>query len=175
MTYVEVLCLAVLNMGMPKANFACDHMETIVDVAFENDIEPETVVALIHYESNWNPRVVSRSNACGLMQVIPKYTKKPKRTCRQLLRPNTNIRVGTKILSYWIHKYARGKEKTGLCAYLAGFRCKGPRPNRAGMRYARKIQKYAKKISRMADSLEECVDDRKNGKDYDYEESGCGC
>ena len=140
MGIVELLCAAsmALNIGGSDARtkFACEQMETIVKEAEANDLPPELIVSLIHYESRFSPRVVSKAGACGLMQVIPRYTGNrkggvnrgtgvPKLTCKQLKDPKTNIKYGTMTLKYWISKYGKGSVKIGLCGYNAGFRCKG--------------------------------------------------
>lgn len=154
-----ILCSAVLAIGMPNAERACQHMELVVEVSEREDIKPEVLIALIHTESRWKPRVVSRANACGLTQVIPKWTGgrasgKVKYTCEGLKNPETSIRAGGKIFSFWLHNYAgceieRCKERhyrVGLCGYNAGYRCKGKKPLRAGMRYSRIVLKKSKQI-----------------------------
>ena len=183
MTYAEILCLAVIEVGMPHAQYACDNMETVIEAAEKNDVRPELIISMIHYESNWNPNVISRANACGLTQVIPKFTgnKKvgtKKLTCKQLLNPRTSILTGTKILAYWMHKkYARkrAKEKLALCSYLDGYRCVRPPRSKAGLRYARKIQRYAKRIKKMTVFVEDCIRSRHDDEDEMYEETGCTC
>ena len=144
----KILCYALMSISMPRAEFACEHMETLVEAAEENDLRPELVVAMIHVESNWNHKAVSRANACGLTQVLPKYTKNPKLTCKELKDPETSIRTGAKALGYWVNKYGKGNERIGLCGYLAGFRCKGENKNNAGYnRYAPKVLRKASHIS----------------------------
>jgi len=142
----EILCAAVMSLGFPRAEVACKHMETIVEHAEKNDLNPALVVALIRVESRFKATAVSRANACGLMQVLPKYTKKPKLSCDDLKDPKTNIRVGTKKLKFWIYRYGKGRIRTGLCGYNAGFRCKGKNKHPIGMRYASKVLKYERKL-----------------------------
>jgi len=129
-------------------------METVVDAAVKNDIQPDIFAALIRVESQWTPDAVSRCNAVGLTQVLPKYTgnKKtgvPKYTAEELKDPTTSIEVGAQTFAFWLHKYARGNLTVALCGYNAGYRCKGKEPNAGGMRYARKVLKTAKNIRRM--------------------------
>jgi len=148
-----------LNIGGSDARtkFACEQMETIVKEAEANDLPPELIVSLIHYESRFSPRVVSKAGACGLMQVIPRYTGNrkggvnrgtgvPKLTCKQLKDPKTNIKYGTMTLKYWISKYGKGSVKIGLCGYNAGFRCKGENPNKHGTKYSSLVRNKAKKL-----------------------------
>ena len=144
----EILCAAVMSMGLPRAHVACNYMDLITEESKKNDLDPALVIALIRAESRFKVDAVSRANACGLMQVLPKYTKNPKLSCEQLKDPSTNITTGTKKLKFWIYKYGRGNISTGLCGYNAGFRCKGKNKNATGVRYAKKVLLYKRKIKR---------------------------
>lgn len=106
----------------------CGYEETIRIQAIKNNIEPELLAALIFVESSFYPNVVSSANACGLTQVVPRWTGGPetkgiKYTCQQLKDPETSIKVGAQILSYNIKIYGKGNEDKGLCIYNAGTRC----------------------------------------------------
>tara|TARA_Y100000590_G_C15535162_1_gene944732 strand:- start:231 stop:752 length:522 start_codon:yes stop_codon:yes gene_type:complete len=154
-TLAELLCLALLSLNVgdtpQRGQYACQQTDTIVSAAQENGIRPELIVAIIHYESRFNPRARSNAPACGLMQIMPKYTGSrqtgvPRLTCEQLYDPTVNINAGAKTFRYWWQVYGRGSERIGLCGYYAGFRCKGRNPIPSGVRYARRIL-------RLADSL----------------------
>ena len=83
----KILCLAMLSLGMPKgerAQFACDHLPDVIEAAETYNLSPALIVAMIYTESRWNHKAVSRSNACGLTQELPKYTKNPKLSCNDL-------------------------------------------------------------------------------------------
>ena len=106
----------------------CGYEETIRIQAAKNNIEPELLAAVIFVESSFYPNVVSSANACGLTQVVPKWTggpetKRIKYTCQQLKDPKTSIKVGAQILSYSIRVYGKGNEDKGLCVYNAGIKC----------------------------------------------------
>ena len=159
-----MLCVSVMALGIGGTDkngaFACKQMPHLVKMAKKNDLAPALLVSLIHHESRWTPTAISRSHACGLTQVIPKYTGgrasgNKKYTCEDLQNPHTSITAGSKILSFWIRSYGRGNVKIGLCAYNAGYRCKGENPNASGMNYARavlrtqkRIQKHLRKLKR---------------------------
>ena len=154
----EVLCMAFMSLGLANSGVACDNMELIVEESQKNNIDPSLIVGLIYVESMFNPKAKSWANACGLMQILPKYSKKyggkdRNLTCDELKDPKTSITTGTKILKFWKEKYARGKIKTALCGYNAGFRCKGPNKNKKGMSYARKVLKYQVKIKRQYNKI----------------------
>lgn len=154
-----LLCYAMLSLNSQhqyddrRLTLACNLMEEVVGVAEENGLRPELIVALIHYESAWRPRVVSHAGACGLMQLIPKYTGKnsgvPKLSCQDLKDPHTNLKYGAKVLRMWINAYGKGSLKKGLCGYNAGYRCKGTSS------YAKKIIKLSSKIRQEAVRIKE--------------------
>jgi soluble lytic murein transglycosylase-like protein len=53
--------------GVPRSPYG----QLIYDVAIRHSINPHLVAAMIHVESAFNPRAVSRKGACGLMQLLP--------------------------------------------------------------------------------------------------------
>ena len=156
----SAICTAIINFTPHHKRFslsswqkskACKYSSVIEKEARANGIDPYTLTALIIVESGLRANVVSSKNACGLTQVIPKYTGGPwsgnkKYTCDQLKNPKTSIAVGSKILSWWIDY--RGEDiRAALCSYNAGFRhCDKYRKTAAGF-------KYADKVLRLAESL----------------------
>jgi|TARA_R110000851_G_scaffold62165_1_gene142823 soluble lytic murein transglycosylase-like protein len=148
----ELLCIAILNIGMPNAEFACEQMEHVVNAADDLNFEPEILVAMIHYESRWNPAAVSGSGACGLTQVVPRWTN-PRKTCQQLLFAPTSIYEGTKMLRRWMDRFGRGNLSRALCGYNAGYSCRSQ--GSRGWRYARKIQRLARRIKAQVRQVEE--------------------
>ena len=40
MTYAEIICAAIISLGMPNADFACTHMDTVVEVSEEYNLDP---------------------------------------------------------------------------------------------------------------------------------------
>jgi soluble lytic murein transglycosylase-like protein len=97
----------------------------IVEEAKANNLEPELVAAVIQVESSWYPKAESKAGACGLMQVIPKWNPKKDGsyyTCDELKDPETNIKVGTAALRWWMDR-AKGDTDLALCAYNAGYIC----------------------------------------------------
>tara|TARA_R100001594_G_scaffold130720_2_gene169975 strand:+ start:3697 stop:4215 length:519 start_codon:yes stop_codon:yes gene_type:complete len=150
---VELLCAAYVSLLLPNADIACQNMEHLVQVAERNDLEPAVLVSLIYVESRWTPDAVSRDGACGLSQVLPKYSAGYRNrfgerlTCRQLKDPKNSISRGAKILAYYLKKYR--KYKRGLCAYNAGWtRCKRTSSRNKGHRYAKKVLKISRKLKR---------------------------
>ena len=161
MTLAEILCAAYMSLGLMNADIACEHMPHLVEESQKHSVPPELMVSLIYTESRWTPSAISRANACGLTQVIPKWTGGRatggiKYTCKQLTdNPKLSISVGTRIYSYWLRNYGRCGTSTcrprhhrvALCGYNAGYRCKGATPNRSGMNYARIVLRRSRTLA----------------------------
>lgn len=155
----KVICLSLKLLSVPNHNFACKYIPLIIKESKKNKIDPITFISLIHVESRWNPRVKSKAGACGLTQVIPRYSY-VKTTCKKLKNPKKSILIGIKILARWIHKYGKGNEKIGLCGYSSGRRCRGKNPLKQGMNYAVRILRLKKKIYRVISMLQIGLDEK---------------
>ena len=145
--------MTVFSIDMRNADVICDNAHIIEEMSKTYDLDPSLIIAVGRIESAWTPTAKSPANACGIMQVLPKYSKKfankgRNLTCKELKDPETSIRVGTKILNYWLHTYAKGNETIALCGYNAGFRCKGENKNKQGLKYAKAVLKYRKYFKR---------------------------
>jgi soluble lytic murein transglycosylase len=93
--------------------------------AAANGLDPYLVASLIRQESEFNPNAVSRANAVGLMQLLPKTGKlvakevKLKRyTASQLYTPAVNLQLGTRYFRGMVDKF--GGFEYALAAYNAG-------------------------------------------------------
>lgn len=145
-----IFCAVLGNsFGLSKstATKACEWVPTAVIEAEKNNIEPSLLLAVIMVESSFRPRVVSSAGACGLTQVIPKWTggaetKYKKYTCNQLKDPKTAIRVGAQILAYNIRVYAKGDMDKGLCFYNAGTICIRKKNFYRKLYYTKLVKRY---------------------------------
>jgi len=91
-----------------------------------NGLDPYLVASLIRQESEFNPNAVSRANAVGLMQLLPKTGKlvakeeKLKRySASQLYTPAVNLQLGTRYFRGMVDKFG-GSFDHALAAYNAG-------------------------------------------------------
>jgi soluble lytic murein transglycosylase len=91
----------------------------------DNALDPYMVASLIRQESAFNPNAVSRTNALGLMQIMPKTGKlvaKQEKIRRfaptQLFTPGTNLQLGTRYFRSMVDKF--GAFEYALAAYNAG-------------------------------------------------------
>jgi soluble lytic murein transglycosylase len=91
----------------------------------QNALDPYLVASLIRQESEFNPGAVSRANALGLMQLLPKVgsavAKQEKLrhfSSDQLFTPQINLQLGTRYFREMVDKF--GSFEYALAAYNAG-------------------------------------------------------
>ncbi len=120
--------------------------ELIYDVAVRHSINPHLVAALIHVESSFNPRAVSRKGAVGLMQLLPATARRfGLKSKKDLFNPEKNIEAGIRYLS-WLNKRFSGDVHKILAAYNAG---EGAVERFGGIPPYRETQNYVQKIFRL--------------------------
>jgi len=91
--------------------------QNINHAALVNEIDADFVRAIIHAESHFNPKAISKQGAQGLMQLMPATAKDL--GVKQPLNPKQNIYGGVKHLARLLKKY-RGDNKLAAAAYNAG-------------------------------------------------------
>ncbi len=91
-----------------------------------NGLDPYLVASLIRQESEFNPLAVSRANAVGLMQLLPKTGKNVAKqeglkryNATQLFSPAVNLQLGTRYFRGMVDKFG-GSFEHALAAYNAG-------------------------------------------------------
>jgi soluble lytic murein transglycosylase len=91
-----------------------------------NGLDPYLVASLIRQESEFNPAAVSRANAVGLMQLLPKTGKLVARQEKlkrynpsQLYTPTVNLQLGTRYFKGMVDQFG-GSFEYALAAYNAG-------------------------------------------------------
>jgi len=91
----------------------------------DNALDPYMVAALIRQESEFNPGAVSRANAVGLMQLLPKVGKSVAKqeklkhfSSTELFTPGVNLQLGTRYFRSMVDKF--GSFEYALAAYNAG-------------------------------------------------------
>ena len=89
-------------------------------------VERHLIHAIIRQESEFNPRAVSRSNARGLMQLIPSTARQMARATRQPYGyarltedPKYNVSLGSAYLDYLL-RWFRGDYVLTIASYNAG-------------------------------------------------------
>jgi len=91
-----------------------------------NGLDPYLVASLIRQESEFNPLAVSRANAVGLMQLLPRTGKvvahevdMRRYNPTQLFTPAVNLQLGTRYFRGMVDKFG-GSFEQALAAYNAG-------------------------------------------------------
>ena len=132
---IEVLKRAVPNYfavdlpSLPRtyweALFPKPYWADLKKFSSSNALDPYLVASLIRQESEFNPNAVSRANAVGLMQLLPKVGKGVAKqeklkhfNATQLFTPATNLQLGTRYFRTMVDKF--GAFEYALAAYNAG-------------------------------------------------------
>jgi soluble lytic murein transglycosylase len=94
--------------------------------ARQNSLDPYLVASLIRQESEFNPGAVSRTNALGLMQLMPNTGKQVAHELRlrrysnnQLVAPGFNMQLGTRYFHDLVSQFG-GRLEYALASYNAG-------------------------------------------------------
>lgn len=154
MDLVLSLCLAVSSLGITDGakKTACDNMPYIVERSKEAGFDPTLILSMIYVESRFQKNAVSKSNACGLMQLIPKWNrervngKRIKYSCKKIKEPKLNIRLGIIALKRWL-KSTKSLDRA-LCGYNAGNVCRKKIKYPSKFRYVKAIKRVQKRIKR---------------------------
>ena len=116
----ETMPLEILRVIFPV-----DYWPLLQKYATERSLDPFLVAALVAQESNFDPVVVSRANAYGLMQILPSTGRQYARklgvrpfSTQRLKEADLNVRLGTQIFSDDIRRF--GGVHFALAAYNAG-------------------------------------------------------
>ncbi|HLZ42483.1 MAG TPA: transglycosylase SLT domain-containing protein [Candidatus Sulfotelmatobacter sp.] len=109
-----------------EALFPRPYWPDLKKYSVENQLDPYLVASLIRQESEFNPLAVSRANAVGLMQLLPKTGKLVahqeslrRYNSSQLFTPTTNLQLGTRYFRGMVDKFG-GSFEHALAAYNAG-------------------------------------------------------
>tara|TARA_R110000787_G_scaffold216265_1_gene325391 strand:- start:545 stop:1021 length:477 start_codon:yes stop_codon:yes gene_type:complete len=148
MPFLFSLCLLFnqhYDLSSTQKDNVCKYESEIRNQAKINNIDPVLLASVMFVESSFYPHVVSNANACGLTQVIPKWTggketKGKRYTCNQLKNPDTAIEAGARILSYSIRVYGKGNVDKGLCIYNAGMKCVTKKDFYKRLYYVKKVR-----------------------------------
>lgn len=161
-----IICLALMDMnGVTNQENICENTEHIKAASEMYDIDSTLYVSLLWEETRFNSGIKSyNGRACGISQVIPKWTSEyvryktrkqrkieSKRVCTHY---NTNIPSaiyeGARILS--LYKKFYKKTRYYLCGYNKGYRCDSKEKNKSilqsGLSYAERILRFQKRLKR---------------------------
>ena len=118
--FVSVVLFVVFNFFVSKN----DYDDLIEKYSADYDLEKELVLAIVKAESDFDKNAVSKSDAMGLMQIIPNTAKwiagefDELYEKQKMFEPETNIKYGCFYLRYLFDKFER--QDVVICAYNAG-------------------------------------------------------
>ena len=117
--------LPALPRSYWEALFPKPYWTDLKKFSSQNALDPYLVASLIRQESEFNPAAVSRANAVGLMQLMPKVGSAVAReeklkhfSSSQLFTPEVNLQLGTRYFREMVDKF--GAFEYALAAYNAG-------------------------------------------------------
>ena len=109
-----------------KLAYPMPYKDPLLTYAFKHEVDPFLLAGLIRQESEFNPAVISRSNAHGLTQIMPATGRDLARrlgihgfTTKMLFEPAVNLRMG----SYYLNNLVTsldGSLEQALASYNAG-------------------------------------------------------
>lgn len=109
-----------------EALFPRPYWSDLKKFAVANGLDPYLVASLIRQESEFNPIAVSRANAVGLMQLLPRTGKLvahqvalKRYNPSQLYTPTVNLQLGTRYFRGMVDQFG-GSFEQALAAYNAG-------------------------------------------------------
>lgn len=97
--------------------FLQKYRDEILTAAKQYQLAPSLIRAVIHAESGFNPKAVSKAGAQGLMQLMPATAKEL--GTRDVWLPQQNIQAGTAYLASLLQQF-NGDRRLALAAYNAG-------------------------------------------------------
>jgi soluble lytic murein transglycosylase-like protein len=93
--------------------------QAVIRAAQHHHVQPALLLAVMKAESSFNPIVVSKAGAVGLMQLVPETAIR--HGVRNLYDTNENVTGGAKHLRYLLNRF-HGNIRLALAAYNAGER-----------------------------------------------------
>jgi hypothetical protein len=116
-TDVEALSTLVAGKYRVSRNATRELVQAAYSEGTRIGIDPLLILAVVGVESRFNPLAESEAGAVGLMQVIPRFhaDKYGAAVGQSVLDPQTNIRVGAKVLKEYIAR--DGNQVAGLQRY----------------------------------------------------------
>ena len=90
--------------------------QAVIRAAQQHHVQPALLLAVMKAESSFNPIVISKAGAVGLMQLVPETAIR--HGVRNLYDANENITGGAKHLRYLLDRF-QGNTRLALAAYNA--------------------------------------------------------
>lgn len=131
---------ALSKVKNSTASYPTTYDGIISEMCEKYGVSTDLIKKVIQAESNFNPNIVSKAGAQGLMQLMPGTANWL--GVKNVFDPRENIEGGTKYLRNMLDKY-NGDKKLALAAYNAG---PGNVDKYGGVPPFKETQNYVKKI-----------------------------
>ncbi|MGL4610463.1 MAG: transglycosylase SLT domain-containing protein [Trueperaceae bacterium] len=119
----ELRSQGIQDARLWKLSYPQAYSTEVIAEAARHNLEPALLWAIMRQESAFYPQAISRSNAKGLMQVIPStwewLAELQKETPGDPFDPATNIRYGAFYLQ-WLLNYLQSDEELVIVSYNRG-------------------------------------------------------
>ena len=150
-----ILCMTAYSFDLTenKTQWSniCANIRSLITHARSNNIEPEAMLALTWHETRWRGNQTSHVGACGIAQVIPKYTE-PRVTCRELQDDNVGLLYGSLALRTWLD-HTNDNLRRAFCHYNSGVRC-----FTRSINYSRIVHRSYRRIKRIKRNYIDALD-----------------
>ena len=93
-----------LASRLPDASTRNDFVATVYYEATRAGLDPQLVLGVIQYESNFRKYAISTADARGYMQVMPFWVKEIGEPGHNLFNERVNLRYGCTILRYYLDR-----------------------------------------------------------------------
>ena len=137
--------------GPSQAASATELERAVTRAAQQHHLHPALLLAVMKAESSFNPIVVSKAGAVGLMQLIPETAMR--HGVQNLYDTNENVAGGARHLRYLLDRF-HGNMRLALAAYNAGERkvdrYKQIPPYKETRHYVQKVLSYYRDYRREA-------------------------
>jgi soluble lytic murein transglycosylase len=114
----SALAAEVSSVSVHPAS-AAELQRAVTRAAQQHHLHPALLLAVMKAESSFNPLVVSKAGAVGLMQLVPETAMR--HGVQNLYDTNENVAGGARHLRYLLDRF-HGNTRLALAAYNAGER-----------------------------------------------------
>ena len=132
----------------------CSNMDHVLEYSTSLDVKPVSLIVLTWHESRWRYGSRSEVGACGIAQVVPKYTR-PRVSCRSLQDPEVGLLYGAKALRQWLNTTDNNLTRA-YCHYNCGNECFDQ-----GLDYARDVMRSYRRFNKIKRGIESLLENIK--------------
>lgn len=88
------------NALLPEGNYVISTYDNLIrNISEEEGHDWRLMSAIAYHESRFRPDIVSRSGACGLMQIMPSVARQFDVPASQVINPEVNVRLANRLMT----------------------------------------------------------------------------